>query len=111
MDKRQTYLALWTCINMVIVLQKVKITSFDRENFKISAVGFGETFDLRKHPQGTEVKAITFSNMQFHESEGYAEVFVIIDIWLNLTFVSNIKCDIIFYEWTGINGVNASMYV
>jgi SHS2 domain-containing protein len=61
-------------------LQKVQITSFDRENFKISAIGFGETFDLEKHPQGTEVKAITYSNMQVHENDGKTEIFVIIDI-------------------------------
>ncbi|ODM99973.1 Protein archease [Orchesella cincta] len=62
------------------VARKINITSFDRDNFKISAVGYGETFDLRKHTQGTEVKAITYSNMQFHEKDNYAEVFVIIDI-------------------------------
>ncbi|CAL8144310.1 unnamed protein product [Orchesella dallaii] len=62
------------------VARKINITSFDRENFKISAIGYGETFDLRKHTQGTEVKAITYSNMQFHEKDNYAEVFVIIDI-------------------------------
>jgi len=49
-------------------------------NFKIKAVGFGEPFDLNKHPQGTEVKAITYSNMQVHENENFSEVFVIIDI-------------------------------
>jgi len=62
------------------VARKINITSFDRENFKISAIGYGETFNLSKHTQGTEVKAITYSNMQFHENDGYAEVFVIIDI-------------------------------
>ncbi len=43
-------------------------------------MGYGDTFNISKHPQGTEVKAITYSNMQFHEKEDYAEVFVIIDI-------------------------------
>jgi len=62
------------------VARKINITSFDRENFKISAIGYGETFNLSKHTQGTEVKAITYSNMQFHEKDDYAEVFVIIDI-------------------------------
>jgi SHS2 domain-containing protein len=37
----------------------VKILEFDKENFKIKAVGYGEIFNLEKHPQGTEVKAIT----------------------------------------------------
>ncbi|GAB6030222.1 Protein archease [Chamberlinius hualienensis] len=60
--------------------RKVKITEFDRENFKIKASGFGETFTLGKHPQGTEVKAITYSNMQVHDNDGKAEIFVIIDI-------------------------------
>ncbi|XP_050529763.1 protein archease-like [Daktulosphaira vitifoliae] len=62
------------------IARKVKILEFDRENFKIKAKGFGEEFTLGKHPQGTEVKAITFSNMQIHESEEKCEVFVILDI-------------------------------
>lgn len=63
-----------------ISLQKVKIEEFDTTTFKIKAKGFGEEFQLGKHPQGTEVKAITFSNMQVHEVEGKSEVFVILDI-------------------------------
>ncbi|PRD36461.1 UNVERIFIED_CONTAM: Protein archease [Trichonephila clavipes] len=62
------------------IAKKVKILSFDRENFKIKARGYGEIFDLDKHPQGTEVKAITYSNMQVHENEDKCELFVIIDI-------------------------------
>ncbi|VDN23328.1 unnamed protein product [Dibothriocephalus latus] len=31
-------------------------------------------------PRGTEVKAITYSNMQIYDKEGQHEVFVIIDI-------------------------------
>nr|SVE76136.1 EOG090X0IKX [Daphnia hispanica] len=38
--------------------RKVKITEFDRVNFKIVATGYGEIFDLKKHPQGTEWQAI-----------------------------------------------------
>ena len=46
----------------------------------ITARGFGETFQLGKHPQGTEVKAITYSAMQINERDGFAEIFLIIDI-------------------------------
>nr|SVE75504.1 EOG090X0IKX [Daphnia dolichocephala] len=60
--------------------RKVKITEFDRVSFKISAVGYGEIFDLKKHPQGTEVKAITYSNMQIHDTPNVHQVYVIIDI-------------------------------
>uniref|UniRef100_A0A8C9DRD1 Protein archease n=1 Tax=Prolemur simus TaxID=1328070 RepID=A0A8C9DRD1_PROSS len=40
---------------------------------------WGEEFSLSKHPQGTEVKAITYSAMQVYNEEK-PEVFVIIDI-------------------------------
>lgn len=53
---------------------------FDKTNFHIKAAAYGEEFQIGKHPQGTEVKAITYSNMQVHENEGKCEVFVIIDI-------------------------------
>jgi len=58
----------------------VTVTSFDRVNLRLKAIGYGETFDIHKHPQGTEVKAITYSNMQIHEEDGKADVYVIIDI-------------------------------
>lgn len=54
----------------------------DRE-WTLTATLEGETFDLRRHPQGTEVKAITYSNMQIHRKDddgGRVDVFVIIDI-------------------------------
>ncbi|XP_033109661.1 protein archease-like isoform X2 [Anneissia japonica] len=60
--------------------RKVQIVEFDMKNFKIQAIGFGETFDLCKHPQGTEVKAITYSNMQVHEDRPTNDIYVIIDI-------------------------------
>ncbi|XP_071105377.1 protein archease-like [Haliotis cracherodii] len=63
-----------------IIPRVVKITEFDVENFRIKAEGYGESFDISKHPQGTEVKAITYSNMQIHDKEGQHELFVIIDI-------------------------------
>ena len=69
---------------------KIEILDFDRgpkesddsdeQSVKIRALGIGETFQLGKHPQGTEVKAITYSAMQIHEDERTAEVFVIVDI-------------------------------
>ncbi|XP_019615670.1 PREDICTED: protein archease-like [Branchiostoma belcheri] len=62
------------------IARDVKIVEFDRENFKIKSVGYGETFDLSKHPQGTEVKAITYSAMQIHEEVETNDVYVVLDI-------------------------------
>ncbi len=52
----------------------------EEDEVVISSLGIGETFDLSKHTQGTEVKAITYSAMQVIEGDGYAEIFVIVDI-------------------------------
>ena len=62
--------------------RKIVITELDAENFKIKSVGYGEEFNLEKHPQGTEVKAITYSAMQicFSQEKNLHEIFVIIDI-------------------------------
>ena len=40
----------------------------------------GDTFDQALHPQGTEIKAITYSNMQIHETPEKADLYVIVDI-------------------------------
>lgn len=68
------------CDDPYFIVKEVEILEFDKDNFKIRAVGRGEEFDLKKHPQGTEVKAITYSNMQVHDNDDKHEVYVIIDI-------------------------------
>ncbi|XP_039089623.1 protein archease isoform X1 [Hyaena hyaena] len=59
--------------------REVKVLHIDQRNFKVRSIGWGEEFSLSKHPQGTEVKAITYSAMQVYNEEK-PEVFVIIDI-------------------------------
>ncbi|KAF6112346.1 zinc finger and BTB domain containing 8 opposite strand [Phyllostomus discolor] len=59
--------------------REVKVLSIDQRNFKLRSIGWGEEFSLSKHPQGTEVKAITYSAMQVYNEEK-PQVFVIIDI-------------------------------
>ncbi|CAI9722090.1 Hypothetical predicted protein [Octopus vulgaris] len=68
------------CAEPFFIVRKVKILEFDLENLTIHAEGYGEEFDLDKHPQGTEVKAITYSNMQIHDKVEDNDIFVIIDI-------------------------------
>jgi len=53
------------------IVKKVKILEFDRLNFTIKAVGFGEIFNLKKHPQGTEVKAITYVMLKIKKNYYY----------------------------------------
>ncbi|XP_072404028.1 protein archease [Chiloscyllium punctatum] len=64
---------------MFFIPREMKVIHMDRVNYKIRSIGWGEQFDLDKHPQGTEVKAITYSAMQIHEDEK-PQIFVIIDI-------------------------------
>jgi SHS2 domain-containing protein len=40
----------------------------------------GCSFDRSKHVQGTEIKAITYSNMQIHIKEDRSDLYVIVDI-------------------------------
>lgn len=76
-----------------VVCREVQIVALDLEKFTIRATGYGERFQMGKHPQGTEVKAITYSNMQIlsdfkpnqdeQDISGASEpahVFVIVDI-------------------------------
>lgn len=63
-----------------LICKKLRIEEFDTEEFRIRCSCFGEPFDLSKHPQGTEVKAITYSAMQIVQNPQKYEIFVIIDI-------------------------------
>ncbi|CAE7536607.1 ZBTB8OS [Symbiodinium natans] len=42
----------------------IEILSFDEQKLRIRARGYGEKMDLRKHEQGTEIKAITMHMMK-----------------------------------------------
>jgi len=69
------------------IFKKVEITDMSLgPEYKVKFKAYGELFDLKKHPQGTEVKAITYSAMQVVPKEkntknpNLAEIYVIIDI-------------------------------
>lgn len=119
-DDRHCCNPLLTSCCPVHYFPQVKITKFDRENFKISVIGLvrmaaffllvlkppftpspfplippfflsffplfflpgrkGEPFNMKKHEQGTEVKAITYSNMQIHQDQPTHDIYVILDI-------------------------------
>ncbi|CAK9298546.1 unnamed protein product [Gordionus sp. m RMFG-2023] len=75
-----------------LIARKVKILNITKDNvndqnfdgdeihYKLKAKGYGESFDLAKHPQGTEVKAITYSCLQILKQDNFCECYVIIDI-------------------------------
>ncbi|XP_017780535.1 PREDICTED: protein archease-like isoform X2 [Nicrophorus vespilloides] len=65
-----------------IICKKVEIVTFDVDGaeMKIKCKCYGEEFLIGKHPQGTEVKAITYSAMQIIDDADKHEVYVIIDI-------------------------------
>lgn len=65
-----------------LICKKLQITELDLINFTLKCSCFGEEFTLGKHPQGTEVKAITYSAMQIvqNHTEKKFDIFVIIDI-------------------------------
>nr|CAI5823844.1 unnamed protein product [Callosobruchus analis]CAI5849551.1 unnamed protein product [Callosobruchus analis] len=76
-------LFLFSC-EPFLICSKVTITEFvtEGEELRIKCKCYGEEFTLGKHPQGTEVKAITYSAMQIINDTANKkfEVFVIIDI-------------------------------
>ena len=68
------------------VPKEVTISEFHQRNnhnnnvWKIVSSGKGEVMDIARHPQGTEVKAITYSGMKVEEKVGRCDVYVVVDI-------------------------------
>lgn len=64
-----------------LLSKRVRILNLEADSkFSISAECYGETFSLDKHPQGTEIKAITYSAMSIINHPDKCEVFFIVDI-------------------------------
>ena len=60
---------LYAFASDLLVAKAVTDVVIDRVNWKAAAKLHGEVFDIRKHAQGTEVKAITYSAMLIKEVE------------------------------------------
>ncbi|KJH42465.1 hypothetical protein DICVIV_11547 [Dictyocaulus viviparus] len=60
--------------------RRVVVDNLDLESWKASFEVFGECFDLDKHNQLSDVKAITYSNMHIVEDANRCDIFVILDI-------------------------------
>lgn len=50
----------------LIICRRVELVMFDEAEFKVRVRAFGERFDLKKHPQGTEIKAITMHQLKIN---------------------------------------------
>lgn len=64
----------------LIACHTLRVIHFNRDPWSIEVEGTGIVFDPKKHPRGTEVKAITYSAMKIEERPDRADVFVIVDI-------------------------------
>lgn len=62
------------------VCRRVKVTHLDRTLWTVASEGVGEPFELGRHPQGIEVKAITYSALRVTETAERTDVLVIVDI-------------------------------
>ena len=62
--------------------KQVEISELQRSDttWRIVSSGKGEVMDINRHPQGTEVKAITYSGMKVEEKEGRCDIYVVVDI-------------------------------
>ncbi|KAK6047926.1 hypothetical protein COOONC_14569 [Cooperia oncophora] len=60
--------------------RRVIVEKLDLETWSAEFQVFGECFDLEKHTQLTDVKAITYSNMQIHQKDDRCDIYVILDI-------------------------------
>lgn len=65
-----------------LLSKRVRILEFNtsENQFSIRAECYGEPFNLEKHCQGTEIKAITYSAMKIHDEPDKHEVYFIVDI-------------------------------
>eukprot|EP00986_Skeletonema_menzelii_P010271 scaffold4997_cov145-Skeletonema_menzelii.AAC.3 len=62
------------------VAHSITINEINIEEWRAVSSGKGEIMDISRHPQGMEVKAITYSGMRVDEREGRVDIYVVVDI-------------------------------
>ncbi len=77
---------LFNFLDELLYLQEVDLIVFsgfdleiDRESITLKAVCHGELFDLSKHTQGIAIKAVTFHQMKFEETDEGWKLRVVLD--------------------------------
>ena len=59
----------------------VRVQTIDEEKHSVKLRAWGDSFSLKKHGAGTEIKAITYSNMQINRGDdGSCDIYVVVDI-------------------------------
>ena len=77
------FLQEWLCIfhESGFVAREVTVEPVDRESFnRCTSSGKGEIVDWKRHNQGTEIKAVTYSHLQVVEDEDRCDIWIIVDI-------------------------------
>ncbi|CRH03863.1 protein archease, putative [Plasmodium relictum] len=62
------------------ICKNIDIIKFDKQNFLIEAIGYGDFFNSSKHECGTEIKAITKHELKIISNNENYEIFVLVDI-------------------------------
>ena len=62
------------------IVRELYDVQMDWQQWKIQCSGRGQVFDPMKHTTGTEVKAVTYSNLTVEEADGHYDIWVIVDI-------------------------------
>lgn len=63
-----------------LVFNSARIDEFDEKNNSLSAVFFGEQFDIKKHEPKAHIKAITYFDMEIKKEKGKAIIKFIVDV-------------------------------
>ena len=64
----------------LFVCRRISVGSIDRRNWRVVSRGVGAHFQLGQHPQGMEIKAVTYSAMRVTETLQRTDVLVIVDV-------------------------------
>ena len=76
------FLQEWLCIfhETGFIAREVTVQPINRDTFTICSSAKGEVADWKRHTQGTEVKAVTYSHLQVKETKDRCDIWTIVDI-------------------------------
>ncbi|MCD6485204.1 MAG: archease [Candidatus Odinarchaeota archaeon] len=65
-----------------LIFSKIHVEKIEHMNsyYKLSAICYGEVFDINKHPPEVEVKGVTFNLMKIEEKNNQIVLYFVLDI-------------------------------